>query len=567
MELVAHRTQRHLGDERRAASRAVVSAPLEVITSCCEPELAERGTVMVVAPSNRRNTLAWLAGIALLLSSVLIALVSRAERVHASASPPNILFIVTDDQRFATLGFTDPVTNKPWMDKTKRLFKDEGEVFQWAYDTTPECCPSRSSIFTGRYAHNHGVHSILPGPTGGDALDQNTTLQHYLQQAGYRTGIFGKYLNSWDLTKKPPMFDRWGIFDSGYYWSAGQTPAPCDESNEVCVNERDPQTGLGVEKPLPGYSTTYVSDGAVNFIQEAETNDAQPWFLYVAPYAPHLPATPEKGKYDNYPVPPLTPDQSFFEADTSDKPPYVRAGGCCSGNKVNGQPINLPTTVLSHRDNQLRTLKSVDDMVGRIFSTLQQDGEDADTLAIFVSDNGYLWGEHGLEGKLTPYTLSVRAPLFARWPARVSPGAIDTRLTANIDLAPTAMAEAGLSPATAMDGKSLLDPAWTRDRLLTEFWREQDVPAASPVPSWASIRKANNQGSPYEYTEYYADNPDGTPDYSKIDFREYYDLAADPLELTNLLGGNGKQDPGEPDVSTLSAQLAADRGCTGSNCP
>jgi arylsulfatase A-like enzyme len=502
-----------------------------------------------------------------LAAAVLVALlVSNRPIAHAVVERPNILFIVSDDQRFATLGMTDPTTGKRWMENTTSLFKDNGTTYQWAFDSTPECCPSRASIFTGRYGHNHGVHSILNGPAdaGADKLDQTTTLQRYLKQVvspSYHTGIFGKYFNSWDTwdnnepapypqnpADPPQYFDDWGILNSGY------TAATVNDSGGVFEGANGVSQG---NKSLPSdfYSTSYVRDQAVNFIHNASTS--QPWFLYVAPYAPHRVSVPEPGKYDNnYPVPSFVPDSSYWESDMSDKPPYMQnPPGCCGGNKVNGVPQNTQTAVSNHRADQLRTLKSVDDLVGAVYAEIQARGMDSNTLAFFISDNGYMWGEHQAEGKLAPYTFSTRIPLFARWPGHVTAGAVDTDLVANIDLAPTVASVLGFTPNPAMDGKSLFGTT-SRDYLLMEFWQELGVPAAAIVPTWSSIRSKPGADA-YQYTEY------GTG--PKPDFREYY--LNDFTELNNLYGGNGKRDAGEPNPNTLSQRLGVAKTCGGASCP
>ena len=137
----------------------------------------------------------------------------------------------------------------------------------------------------------------------------------------------------------------------------------------------------------------------------------------------------------------------------------------------------------TERDKMLRTLMSADDMVGKVFDELHTLKERRDTLAIFLSDNGYAWGEHGIRGKWRPYTESIRVPLAMRWPGHFEPGSIDTGIATNVDLAPTIMAAAGLSPTAPMDGSSLLQPG-TRQRPFTEFWGNM----AKGRPDWAQIR-------------------------------------------------------------------------------
>jgi arylsulfatase A-like enzyme len=375
-----------------------------------------------------------------------------------ASQPPNVLFVVTDDQRVETLDV---------MPRTKQLFDDQGTHFQNAYVTTPLCCPSRSSILTGRYAHNHGVKRNNQGPL----LDHSTTIERHLQEAGYKTGIFGKFLNNWTITQSPPYFDRWSIFNNAPY-------------TNFRVNEQ------GEIKMISDYATSYVAQEAVDFVQETEQEDERPWFLYVAPTAPHEPFTPE-ARYQDASVPDFVSNPAYFEPDRSDKPPYVR-----------GSLID-PAAVQAHRVAQLRMLMSVDDLVSSLFDALGTTGETDNTLAFFVSDNGYMWGEHGLEGKHLPYTHSTKIPMYMRWPDRLPGGVDDPRIVANIDLAPTAMEATNLAPEPTMDGRSLLRPQ-SRDRILFErlarLW--------GSAPHWASIRTASLQ-----YTEYYGA---GTITYAEL---------------------------------------------------
>jgi arylsulfatase A-like enzyme len=453
-----------------------------------------------------RMTDAWfaVAAISLLLAAIPAAALTRGGEAAASASPstPNILFIVTDDQRDAgTMGVLPAVVQQ---------FKDQGVDFTHGYVTTPGCCPSRSSIFSGRYSHNHRV------TTNEEAVnvDQRFTLQRYLHDAGYLTGIYGKFLNAWTLARNPPYFDKWSIFTAGY--------------SPVRVNEQ------GTVKGITQYATSYISDNAVQFIQNAESNDNKPWFLYLATTAPHAPFTPE-AQYANATVPPFEPNPATFESDRSDKPPYVQSA------EIDQSSVDY------ERTQQLRTLMSVNDLVQTVFQTLDADGETSDTLAVFVSDNGYLWGEHMLEGKGVPYIDSIKVPFMMRWPGHISPGTQDSSLAANIDLAPTALdAVGGITPLIPMDGHSLLDPLQTRERLLLEV---PGIWAASITPT-------------SHYIEYYGSS--GANDGTKIVGREFYDLTADPYELDNRLeDGNEANDPSP----AVAAQLDADRHCVGQSCP
>ena len=425
---------------------------------------------------------------------------------------PNVLVIVTDDQRAGDTMFAMP--------KTRHYFQREGVKYTNGFSVTPLCCPSRSTILTGRYAHNTGVHrNVLP-----DDLDVTTFFARLLRRAGYQTGLVGKLLNSWPVTKTPPYFDRWALGGTPYF---------------------DPRFNVnGSLESVRGYATRVMARFSLRFLRRfEEKDDSAPWLLYVAPHAPHQPWIAEK-RYANAPVPRWAGNPAVFERDRSDKPPSFSNihFSLSQGRRV--------------RRNQLRTLMSVDDMVGRIFKTLHRLGERRNTLAFYLSDNGYLWADHHLGGdrntagqKRLPYTPSVRVPFYARWPGHFPKGARDPRLTGTVDIAPTVLDAAAISPDPTkppLDGRSLLEPD-TRDRILLEYWQGH----ASPwIQTWASIRTPQ-----YQYVEYYGDD-----EATKI-FREYYDLVEDPWQLENLLADG---DPtNNPDVPDLSAQLAADRACVG----
>jgi arylsulfatase A-like enzyme len=429
---------------------------------------------------------------------------------RGAARRPNVLIIMTDDQRAGTIKY---------MPRTRRWFKRAGTSFINAYSTTPLCCPSRTSIFTGRYAHNHGVKNNHLT----DELEQKSTLQRYLKEAGYRTALFGKYLNSWAVTWDPPYFDAWATWSrgGGHYYN-----------NQWNVRGR--------VKTIKKYSTDFIKRRAVRFLERAERDDRRPWLLYLTPVAPHRPFTPEPD-YARARVPVWKSNPAVSERDKRDKPPYVQQ-----------KRVRLKR-VEQIRRQQLRTLMSVDELVGRVFGLLKRQNEKRRTVAFFLSDNGYLWGEHGLAlntGKRPPYVPSVRIPMVVRWPGRVGASKTTRRLVANIDVAPTVLDAANVEPSSRwpLDGRSLLGGG-ARRRLLLEYWVD-----VGRTPEWAATQTAA-----YQYIEYYEE--DGTT----VAFREYYDLAGDRWELRNLLADRG--DGNDPDVDELSERLDEDRGCEGSDCP
>lgn len=446
-------------------------------------------------------------GIAVCL--VVAASCTGDDRGGTPPAHPNILVILTDDQR------TDSLATMP---KTKQWFAEEGTQFTRAFATTPQCCPSRASILTGRYAHNHGVETNFDAAR----LDEDSTIESYLRDAGYRTAIVGKYLNRigsyTDRTNasiNPKHFDDWAIFLGGYY--------------ETLFNVN------GELESVDQYSTDFIADKATELLDEFEEDDRKPWFLYVAPFAPHPPLQPSP-EHKGASVP-------FYEGN-----PAIEGVGEAQPGFLVRKDVSLNRARIKRR-KQMRLLMSVDDLVQSISSKLEDLAEERDTFAIFMSDNGNQWGEKGLVGKGYPYQQSVRVPLMVRWPGEVSAGGSDDRLVANIDLAPTLLDVAGVSVDAKypFDGRSLLDDS-ARDELLLEF---VGVERQAIVP-WAALTTGSQT-----YVEYYRR---GT---KQVIFKELYDLEEDPYELENLAGI--QEFEGRADE--LSKRLAAVRDCGGRDCP
>ena len=418
---------------------------------------------------------------------------------------PNVLVIVTDDQRM-----------DQWpqaMPATRRFFARGGRSFSRATVSTPMCCPSRATIFSGKYAHNHGVTNNFLG----DQLNQDTTIQAYLRRAGYLTGMAGKFLNKWPIVEAPPNFDRWAMSKVGYY----NTPMNID--GKVARRDR--------------YSNHILHERSISFIRDFEDQDRRPWFMYISPPAVHAPSIPEF-KYRRERVKIDLNGPAFTEEDVSDKPPFLYG---------KDGPERPPYEKVR---NQLRTLMSVDDMVEDIFMQLRKLGEAENTLAIFISDNGYMWGEHGRVGKRLPYLPSVRVPMHIRWPDKIEGGVVDRRLAMNLDIAPTIFDAAGLDGLIdRTDGHSLLRRS-SRNRVLLEYFTE---PKRQQVPRWSSYYDKKVQ-----YIEYYDET-------GEIIFREYYDLTQDPDQLENPFGNDNPID--DPNVAEIQAWMYADSECSGSGCP
>lgn len=417
---------------------------------------------------------------------------------------PNVLVILTDDQRASldTYEVTPRLMNR---------VRDNGTWFKNAVTTHPLCCPSRVSIFSGLYSHNHGTR--FNGGKSFTPEEQKRTVQYQLRQAGYKTAVTGKFLNGWG-TANPPYFDRWAIFTKlGYY------------SSEFNVN--------GTIKSVTEYSTMYLRDRAIEFLNSFEQTDSAPWLMYVHPWAPHKPYTPEK-QYESTTVPGWQDNPARSEEDRSDKPAYVQ-------NKSSSK-----STVMSTRAKQLRTLMSVDDMAAAIFDKLDALGE-TNTIVFFLSDNGFQWYEHKLFLKRYPYNDSVRIPMFVSWPGHLEvdlPGTVRENIVGNIDVAPTIYELTGVVPTYVVDGKPMFSSE--RDRILIEYWHESHE--GSP-PTWKALWNPS-----WTYVE-----------YPEIKVKEYY-APDDPWQLENVFGNNISGDePGNQ--ALLSSQLANDSSCTGVGCP
>lgn len=431
---------------------------------------------------------------------------TEGSSLASSRKGPNVLIIITDDQRArGTLSV---------MPSVRAWFGEAGVRFDEAFATTPTCCPSRASIFTGMYAHNHGVLTSQQGQA--DNLDQSKTVQHLLRGSGYRTALFGKYLNGWDIKEPPPDFDRYGVITEQprYYYRNG----------EWNVN--------GSIRRVSTYSTVFISGLARRFVRASEKSDEQPWMMVVALTAPHSPSTPQRrDRWASLPAFKITP--AMKEKDRSDKPAFVRDEG----------PSRAQ--MRARRAGQLRSLMSVDRMLAGLRRILVSTGELRDTLAIFMSDNGLMWGEHALAGKGVAYEPAVRIPLFVSWPGRVAGGSRDDRLVANVDIAPTIYDATGISPDFSVDGRSLLG-TFERDRILLEHWERADRKA----PNWAAHRTEG-----YKYIETYA------ADHLVPEWREYYDLGKDGWELNNPLS------PAYVGTNPDPTRLRADLVCAGTEGP
>lgn len=464
-----------------------------------------------------------------------------APALAAPPGAPNVILILTDDQRQD--GYLNAV-----MPNVASWFGEGGTRFTRASVAVPQCCPSRASVYSGQYAHNTGVTGS-GGPGDCDVpFDERDTLQDELNGAGYRTAIIGKYLNHWPIQQRPPGFDR-----SIQVLEAGVAGGHYD------VPVYDSATQVAGQTTGSRFETDWIADRTVDYLTQHDqferANGDTPFFLVITPTSPHDPFdVPER--YANAAVPGFDGNAGVEEdtpAELADKPTWVQERAKDANKTYYSQTV--PT-------RQQRMTKAIDDLVGRLRDKLAATGESSSTLAMFTSDNGYMWGEHGLTQKNVPYTKSIRVPLYVRWPGRVDAGRSDDRLTVNVDLAPTVYDAVGLTPDYPRDGRSLLRscPTYCRDTVLTEFYGPTPDPEdPKAVPTWTSVRTESGQ-----YVEYYRDQSRTT-----VVDREFY-ADNDPEQLTNRL--NDGTTVGDPVRADWEALINRYEDCSGigtgaSSCP
>ena len=431
------------------------------------------------------RTFTLVAGLAMFAAVLLVAETTPQPAEAQVGGRPNIVLILTDDQRYDTLRV---------MPEVQRLLVRRGIRLRRAIVTNPLCCPSRATILTGRYSHTTGVYSNVLPAGGWTAFQpsESSTIATALDAVGYRTALIGKYINGYrgDAVYVPPGWDRWFAFSNGNGRYFNYT---------MFDGSRGP-VSYG-DRPRD-YSTDVIRRQAVAFIRRTPTET--PLFLMVAPFAPHgnfIPAPRHRGGFATMPVH-LGP--AVNEVDLSDKPAYIR--------RRPSRPVGELRRV---RRRQWETLLAVDDMVSRILQALAETGRSNNTLVILTSDNGLSTYEHRWGGKRVPYEESIRVPLIIRLPGGSPAGTVSDALVSNVDLAPTIVDFAGAS--LSVDGVSLR-PVLTgaastvRDSVVLEHFERPEV-----VPTYCGVR---------------------TPTFTFVHYstgeEELYDLLEDPRQLQNV---------------------------------
>ncbi len=482
---------------------------------------------------------------------VLVALVSlfvglgipasyqESSPAQTAAPKPNIIFILTDDMR------KDDLTDT-YMPKTTTALVAKGMSFENAFVSNPICCPSRATIMRGQYAHNTDVwfnnNVFDPDPNvrdggwkgyNGNGYEDDNVATH-LKAAGYTTGLFGKYQNGYSGTTKPPGWDDWFAMLSGrgyvtYYVNDNGTKKSFDSR---AADRNGTKRFFGSHA---GDYSTYVFGRKTRSFIDASVAAGKPFFAYVAPKAPHEPATPalrHAKAFDGEKAPRLP---SFNESDVSDKPPSIRSLPPLSRTEI--------AQIDALHEKRVESLQAVDDLVEGVVNKLQAVGVLDNTYVVFTSDNGWYHGEHRIKaGKEPPYEESIRMPLLVRGPG-VQAGTTTDKLTLNTDFFPTFTDLAGVTTPEYVDGRSLrsvLEGNATTWR--TAFLLERrDVQNSSA--SFYGIRTSDGR----KYIEY------------EGGFKELYNLKADPYEQNNSYAANSSS-------ADLARRLQVLKGCAGATC-
>jgi N-acetylglucosamine-6-sulfatase len=439
----------------------------------------------------------------LVLSLILVGVTAAIQHPTAAATRPNVLLIVTDDQIDRPRTVTAQI-----MPNVYRELVQQGTRFSNAFVTNSWCCPSRASILSGQYSHTNGVWT-----TGGRyslppwRAHENSTLATWLQGAGYRTGLIGKYMNEYGATSGttyiPPGWNDWhAIMNLNYQVNSGYY------NYDVYENGRIVHYGSS-----PGeYSTRVFTRKARDFI--TPRGDGRPWFLYLAMTSPHGPSIPDPLDSSAFPSFSVPKGPNICEADVSDKPLFIRQQSACS--------ISADTYSQLVRNQQARMLASVDRGLGQLIADLKASGQMSNTLIIFVSDNGSLIRAHRVSGKELPYEESIRVPILARWDALGATPVTVSQFALNIDLAPTIVEAAGVSQHNPFDGRSLLpllrgdSSGWRGDFLVEHLSTGANDRGG---PSYCSVRNSR-----WKFVQYATGE------------RELYDLTNDPYELVSRDG-------------------------------
>ena len=424
-----------------------------------------------------------------LLGALALVLFLSGAHQHVSATQqarPNIILFLTDDQAEEEMRF---------LPKTESLLTQEGAYFKNAFLTQSVCCPSRATILTGKYPHNHGIYDNVP-PNGGfekvraNGLEEKTVARA-LDEAGYRTGLFGKYFNGYDGHAPAPYWDVWGAHPGRYF--------------------RDPTNQRNVHLPRSGNETDRMTAHALDFIDQSAE---EPMFLYMSYLFPHHPAHYPSRYADLYPRLQVPRTPNFNEANVRDKPKFIQEDPPLSEKKV-------ASLDAFYRD-RARSLRAIDDSVADVVAKVEALGELDNTYLIFMSDNGFHMGHHRQDrGKQLAYEEDISTPLVVRGPS-VPHGVRRDEMVLNTDIAPTIAAWTGTPLPTMADGHSFAQLV-DSDSVTVKPWRTRFLVEKrygwAGLPSYNAVRTRNTIYSRL-----------GTGEH------EFYNLTEDPYQLGNRAG-------------------------------
>ena len=428
----------------------------------------------------------------------------------------NVIFILTDDHRYDFMGFTGklPGQQTPNMDKMAK----QGAHFTNAFVTTSLCSPSRASILTGQFSH---VHTIVDNVAG--EPDGLVYFPQYLQQNGYQTSFFGKWHMGDEDDRPRPGFNHWESFrGQGVYYNP-----------KLNINGKQQEYKDSI------YITDLLTEHAVDWMSKRDKN--KPFFLYLSHKAVHSPLAPakrHKGMYKDldYVKPPSYWQTLNEEYKDLKWPEWVKQ------QRYSWHGVDYMYHQHNNIDSMVRvyaeTLMAVDESVGTVINYLKENDLENNTMVIYMGDNGFSWGEHGLIDKRHFYEESVKVPFLVYAPGVFVGAQKIDRMIQNIDIAPTVLQMAGLKKPDYMPGKSFVqllngDTVQWRDKIFYEYYWEYDFPM---TPSVYGVRTDK-----YKYIRY----------MGIWDRNELYDLENDPNEMYNLIDNSTY----EPIVKQLANDL------------
>ncbi len=462
--------------------------------------------------ASRMFGVAGAAALAFLTACSLQGAKAQIDTPAALGRPPeNIVFILLDDLRYDAMGFLTPGLETPNID----FLAKNGVYFPNAVVTTSLCSPSRATILTGMTTANHRV--VDNNESSEDGL---IFFPKYLQDAGYQTAFIGKWHmgNSTDAPR--PGFNKWVSFkgQGTYFPTDGLT------REQVAAGRRQMLNVDGKETPRKGYITDELTDYALDWLQK-ERDPRKPFFLYLSHKAVHSDAVPSEKYKDQYAS--LKIEWPKTAANTEEnyrgKPMWVRN----QRNSWHGVdfPYHTDQDFREYVRQYYRTISPVDESLGRILKYLRDAGIEKNTMIVFYSDNGFLFGDHGLIDKRNAYEPSIRVPMIVYAPGLTPAGVTNPVRVRNLDLAPTFLEIAGLRRPGQFEGKSFLDVAsgrvtpeqWNAPDLIYSYYWEWTFPH---TPTTFAIESGR-----VKYIQY----------HGVWDTEELYDLSTDPDEMHNLI--------------------------------